>query len=301
MKRIYGMALGAALAAWPAAAQDAAALKQKAEDMVKAQMEEVLTKVKMIGLEGGVMNNVAGAPYSGEQIRETTQTLGDGTRIHTENSTKFYRDGQGRVRRETPDSIMIFDPVAGEGYTLSPATMTATKMRIAISAKSAPNSVSYSAMGSSDGKLVQAYSEYKTTGGTGSGSAAGAGAGFFFSTMGPNGAVSGARGGTREDLGTQNVEGVTAQGLRNTHTIETGEIGNDRPIQTVDERWCSPELQLYVKTLHSDPRTGDETTRIVNIQRGEPDASLFHVPAAYSITESKSFPAMKLAPLDKEQ
>jgi hypothetical protein len=316
MKRI-GLLWTLALAAYPAAAQDADAvkIKQAAEDKVKAELGNVLVKAQMIGLEGGVMNNVAGAPYSGEQIREMTQTLGDGTRIHTESATKFYRDGQGRIRRETPDSITIFDPVAGEGYTLNPATMTATKMRIAISLKTGPNSVSYSASASSaDGKFVQVYSGTKTA--VGEGIAVPPpppGGSVFFSASGPNltrdvavkdnvaYAISGARGGKREELGTQNMEGVIAQGTRNTHTIEAGEIGNDRPIQVVDERWYSPDLQLYVKTVHSDPRTGEETTSIVNIQRGEPDPSLFHVPAAYTITEPKPFPAMKLAPLGKDQ
>ena len=298
-----GLLLTPVFAIYCAAAQDVVTLKQQAEDKAKAELGQVLQKVQMMGLEGGVMNNVAGAPYSGEQIREMTQLLGDGTRIHTEGAIKFYRDGQGRVRRETPDSITIFDPVAGEGYTLNPKTLTATKMHVAMSVKKTPNSVSSSAsVSSADGKFVAVQTQTKTDIGEGKGSGAGAGGAFFFAD-GPNVAysISGARGGKREELGAQNIEGVVAQGARNTHTIEAGEIGNDRPIQIVDERWYAPDLQLYVKTTHSDPRTGEETTRIVNIQRGEPDPSLFQVPAAYTINEPKAFPAMKLAPLGKDQ
>ena len=77
-----------------------------------------------------MMSNVKGAPYSAEQITENTQTLGDGTRIHNENAVKVYRDGEGRVRRETPEMISIFDPVAGVGYTLDPKTlMTGSRCR----------------------------------------------------------------------------------------------------------------------------------------------------------------------------
>src|SRR5258707_5585285 len=61
---------------------------------------------------------VKGAPYSAEEVNESEQILGDGTRIHNENRTKIYRDGEGRVRRETPDQISISDPVAGVSYIL---------------------------------------------------------------------------------------------------------------------------------------------------------------------------------------
>jgi len=302
--------LGLAFASYPLAAQDADAVKIQAEaqskaqaDVVKAQLDDVLRNVKVkLATEAGVMANIKGAPYSAEQISERTQILSDGTRIHTENTVKLYRDGQGRVRRETPESITIFDPVAGEGYTLNPVNLTASKMRVAVSVKQGPNSVSYNSTASSDdGKSVQVYAATKTAVGEGSGSGAGAGGrgGFFvFGADGPNVAFtkSAARGGKREELGVQNMEGVNAQGVRNTHTIEAGEIGNDRPLQVVDERWYSPDLQLEVMNKHTDPRTGEESTRLVNIQRGEPDPSLFQVPAAYQIKEPKAPPALPKLP-----
>jgi hypothetical protein len=89
----------------------------------------------------------------------------------------------------------------------------------------------------------------------------------------------------KESLGTQTMEGVKAQGERRTSTIEAGAIGNDRPIQIVSERWYSPDLQVEVMTRHSDPRTGEEITRLVNINRAEPDPSLFQLPAGYQLVE----------------
>jgi hypothetical protein len=312
--RRSGILLALGFASYPLAAQDADAVKQKADadklqveaqykaDVVKAQLDDVLRNVKVkLAAEAGVMANIKGAPYSAEQITENTQTLGDGTRIHNENSVKLFRDGQGRVRRETPEMITIFDPVSGEGYNLDPVNLTASKIRVAV--KQGPNSVSYSSTASSaDGRSVQVYTATKTAVGEGSGSGAGAGGrgSFVFSASGPNVGVavtkSGARGGKREDLGMQNMEGVNAQGTRNTHTIDIGDIGNDRPIQVVDERWYSPDLQLDVMNKHTDPRTGEQITRLVNIQRGEPDASLFQVPAAYRIVEPKAFTPNRLPP-----
>ena len=59
-----------------------------------------------------------------------------------------------------------------------------------------------------------------------------------------------------EPLGKQVIEGVSAEGTRTVATIEAGAIGNDRPIQSVTERWFSPELQTVMLTRNSDPRIG---------------------------------------------
>ena len=132
MKQIYISAAAATLFLSAASAQDSTAeLEKRAqEEIARTKVYAALTKAQVIGVEGGLMANVKGAPYSAEQITENTQTLGDGTRIHNEISVKLYRDNEGRVRRETPDMISIFDPVAGVGYTLNPKTMTGGKMQV---------------------------------------------------------------------------------------------------------------------------------------------------------------------------
>jgi hypothetical protein len=40
-------------------------------------------------------------------------------------------------------------------------------------------------------------------------------------------------------------------------------------------------------TKYSDPRSGETTYRVTNISRAEPDATLFQVPADYSMQASK--------------
>ena len=90
-----------------------------------------------------------------------------------------------------------------------------------------------------------------------------------------------------ESIGNQMIEGVNAEGVRNVTTIETGSLGNDRPIQIVTESWYSPELQMVVMSKHSDPMTGEEVFRLTNINRGEPAAYLFQLPAGYQIAERK--------------
>lgn len=86
-----------------------------------------------------------------------------------------------------------------------------------------------------------------------------------------------------EQLGTQNIEGVDCEGTRTTTTIPAGAVGNDRPIETVYEKWYSKELQLVVMSKHTDPRIGEQTYRLTNIVRSEPDPSLFSLPTGYRV------------------
>jgi hypothetical protein len=92
-----------------------------------------------------------------------------------------------------------------------------------------------------------------------------------------------------EQLGMQNFEGVDAEGTRTVTTIPAGAIGNERPIEIVYERWYSKDLQLIVYSKHSDPRFGEQTYRLTNINRSEPDPSLFDVPAGYRILNENTF------------
>lgn len=87
----------------------------------------------------------------------------------------------------------------------------------------------------------------------------------------------------KEDLGTRDIEGVSAIGTRSITTIPEGAIGNERPIEITYERWYSKELELVVYSKHSDPRFGDQTYTLKNIVRSEPDPSLFSVPNGYRI------------------
>ncbi|MBA3247790.1 MAG: energy transducer TonB [Pyrinomonadaceae bacterium] len=87
----------------------------------------------------------------------------------------------------------------------------------------------------------------------------------------------------KETLGKQSIEGVEAEGTRTTLTIPAGAIGNERPINIVSERWYSPELQLVLMSKHSDPRFGETTYRLTNINRSEPARTLFEVPGDYTL------------------
>lgn len=268
---------------------------------------------------------VKGAPYSAEAVTESVQVLGDGNRIVHKFSSTIYRDTEGRTRREQTlkglgvlgtgneplQTIFINDPVAGVTYSLNSRTH--------IAHKSAPFSVEFSpklGVVGADGE-GRRFEFRVAQGGSGGHSrvmmtsplgaapapadrvaltetehfAVGTGAGSSYMFRQNSGSNSKE---VKENLGKQMIEGVEAEGTRSTITIPAGEIGNERPIEIVSERWYSPELQMVVMTRHSDPRTGETTYKLTNINRTEPVKSLFEVPAGYTIKEGFHAPANML-------
>jgi hypothetical protein len=86
---------------------------------------------------------------------------------------------------------------------------------------------------------------------------------------------------TRVDLGQDQVAGVEAVGTRETTTIGTGAMGNDRPVNVVKEFWYSPKLEVNLIEKRQDPRYGTQTFTMSEVSQGEPDASLFNLPDGY--------------------
>src|ERR1017187_9826478 len=136
MKRICWVAIGGLLISLCAAAQDKAAVEQAKKDLEVAAATRDnaamdLAKKALLNAELEMMASpVIGAPYAADEVTTFTQTLGDGTRIQREDKVTVYRDGQGRVRRETPKEITIMDPVAGTAYRIDQNQGTTLKMMV---------------------------------------------------------------------------------------------------------------------------------------------------------------------------
>ena len=216
---------------------------------------------------------VTKAPYAAEAVTESIQTMYDGNRIVQRNSTKQYRDSEGRERREEGaplDVVFISDPVAKASYTLHPESKTAEKLGFM--------------SGTSDVFTVHASPGTAAIMGGASGNTT-----FVSGIMARAPLAQVSETAKEEDLGAKMIEGVEAKGSRTVTTIPAGQIGNDRAIEIVDERWFSPELQLTVLTRHSDPRMGETTYKLVNIQRIEQVRSLFEIPPGYAVNEAGMF------------
>ncbi|HUA64003.1 MAG TPA: hypothetical protein VML19_34985 [Verrucomicrobiae bacterium] len=294
MKRMVGVTAILVIGVWSAWAQSPMSFTVEQQDwdshvqQMQTQLREMLANQRIMGVEGMVMGPaVKGAPYSAEESRETTQTLGDGTRIHNESKVSVYRDSQGRIRRETPTSIQIWDPIAEVSYSLDPKTMTYRKTGVHIvfrgfrGENGMQTSTVYVYSGDASGRVV-------------SGTVA-EGGGVVMPPDRSNLPLldglttvlnSKAK---KETLGNRGIEGLNCTGERSTSTIDAGAIGNDRPISSVSERWYSPELQVMVQSTKSDPRTGTEEFRLTNVRRGEPDPIMFQVPPGYRPAEPVKF------------
>src|SRR5713101_1818472 len=225
-------------------------------------------RMELLGFEGLHPGKVVkGVPFSATASSESTQTLQDGTTIHRTTSSALYRDSQGRSRREvtlsgfgplqasgkTHTMITIGDPVAGAHYLLDPEQKVAHKMT--------PKGGKHGAWTNGDAQGFEQKMQQRTAKEEASGEL------------------------KKESLGTQAINGVNAEGTRITRTIPAGQIGNDKPIQIVFERWYSPDLQMVVKSTRSDPRFGTTTYTLTNVQRAEPAAALFTVPADFTVKE----------------
>jgi hypothetical protein len=227
-------------------------------------------RVELMGFEGFHGNKIVkGAPFSASAATETSQILQDGTAIHRSTTSTLYRDSQGRSRHEvtlsgfgplqaagkTRTMITIADPVDGSHYMLDPDHKVAHQMKLRT-----PGSRN----GGASPEAAQAFQQKMEA---------------RLQQEEASGAVK------KDTLGTQTINGVAAEGTRITRTIAAGQIGNDKPLQVVFERWYSPDLQVVVKSTRTDPRFGTTTYTLSNIQRTEPAANLFTVPADYTVQQ----------------
>jgi hypothetical protein len=237
---------------------------------------------------------ILGAPYSATITNESVQTLVDSNRIVQTSMGSTARDSQGRTRHDTvlpaignlsaanaPHLVFIHDPVAQTSYTLNLTEKTAQKMPALPPVPGGASGVAGATVTmrvEGNGAPLQFPDAMPAI-------VAAPGAGAFFEKHLDIESQEKVQVDT-EDLGSQTMEGVLVKGVRMTHTIPAGQIGNDRPITIVTEVWTSPELKTVVYSKRSDPRMGEQTFRLTDIVRAEPNPSLFTVPADFKIVDA---------------
>ena len=188
---------------------------------------------------------VKGAPYAADEITESVQVLSDGTRITNHSQVTVYRDGEGRVRRESPTQITIWDPVANVSYTLDPKAMTAVKSSMArpFGVQTNPTNVFYFSKSDStseaagkaasealDKLKAEAEARSVIVNGTPADAQTAASMKEQLALVQQKLAKLAKEMPSRSELlGQQVMQGLTADGTRETSTIEAGVIGNDRP------------------------------------------------------------------------
>ena len=260
----------------------APAQEMRAKTITRATDAKVATEI----IASSSTKTVKGAPFSAEAISESVQTLADGNKITRSVTHKLYRDGEGRFRREevlnsgansmalfgSHQAISIFDPVAGVRYMLNSTEKTAHRFGVPNRNIEGAVIVNGQPMGEARRVQVEAAIAGKT----------------HIVVMPSVGTTANGGGGKTESLGVRDFDGVQAEGSRTVTTIAAGSIGNEQPIEMVYERWFSKDLDMIVYSKHSDPRFGEQTYRMTNINRSEPDRSLFTLPSDYKVVSEQT-------------
>jgi hypothetical protein len=227
------------------------------------------------GSVGNPLGGIANEPYSATVKTTIVQKLVDGTTITRVSTTKQARDSEGRTMHQTSIYVPNGEPAVINTSVLDPGSHTMTNWM------SQSKLATVSRM--SEPKSLAALLPAQTTAPAGGPS--------------PNAAVDGQsqsataarvariRNSHKEQLGGRTIAGVHAEGTRITMTIPEGAEGNDRPISTVNETWRSPELNIILLSVNEDPRTGTRTTEVTDLDRAEPDPSVFQVPEGYTVKD----------------
>jgi len=236
--------------------------------------------------QGFDRNVVKGASFSAQLEIETVWPRRDGTKTTHRSIYMFYRDNEGRTRRDLmtqqrvsgttgstrPRVSLVNDPVAGVAYVFEHLNGTARK----ISVQASTSDLERPAPGSAANSQTR-------------------GSSLTFRMLGPQRGLSRPISEqppppveTRKELlGQREIDGLTAQGVRILEDILVGGFGTEKRIEIATEEWYSRELQTFVLIKLSDPRYGLNEYRLANINRSEPAATLFTVPTGYKVQEER--------------
>jgi len=197
-----------------------------------------------------------GMPFTGRGHTTFTRTAEGGVSLTSYLEANVGRDTQGRVYRERhhfgPDGI---DPqkTIYESYVLDPIAQTRTvcvyaTRRCAITSYRPQLSFTLLPAGSYD---------------------------------------KGQRLLTRDDLGSQTMEGLRVLGTLETTTYAPGVIGNSQAIASSREFWYAPDLKTNLAITRKDPREGTSVVHLTIYSRSEPDPAIFAIPPGFTVQDDR--------------
>jgi hypothetical protein len=231
------------------------------------------------------------APYLAEFTSTTTQVLADGTTISRETKSIEAQDSQGRHLNTNeqmgplaePQGHWTFTNVIDPVENIQGSWNSTTKEARLI--KQPPLDQRNGCWASDEGNVRFNYGNRQAArAAAGGGGGASAVVGSLASmpiTPVPRPAMDKP---VMQDLGTDVIQGVEVKGHRMTRTIPVGQIGNDRPIVTVNETWMAPSLGIVLRSINDDPRNGKQVREATSLSLGDPDPAVFQPPEGYKVT-----------------
>lgn len=210
-------------------------------------------------LSSGInLRAVASAPFSADVVSQSTQIQADGTPVTQENHGKMFRDSAGRTRSETELQssatgvarrfVTIVDPVQGTSIVLDVAAKSATVFHLPAAPAASANKVNLVV----PTQIGRAKIEQLTPPGV-------------------------------EELGGMMMEGFAVTGTRRAGSSEVAKVS---AANVVTESWFSKELKVDLLVSRQGPQSVSRTTKLTNITPGEPDPTVFQVPADYTVRDN---------------
>lgn len=90
-----------------------------------------------------------------------------------------------------------------------------------------------------------------------------------------------------EELGHRTIEGFDAIGWRITSQASVVEATAEATMQRIHETWCSEELGAILLSVDGGAEDGPRLQiALTQIQRTEPDPSLFDIPPDYTVSDT---------------
>ncbi len=213
-------------------------------------------------LSNGInLRAVSGAPFSADVVSQSTQVSAGGTPVTRETRGKMFRDSAGRTRSETELEssvagvaarrfVTIIDPVQGTSMVLDVAAKNATVFHVPAARAVTASKLNVAAAT----QAGRASAKQLTPPGT-------------------------------EDLGPMMLEGFAVTGTRRASSPAASATKGALP-STVTESWFSPELKVDLLVTRQASQSVSRMTRLTNITPGEPDPTIFQVPADYTIHDN---------------
>ena len=256
---IASLLAGACFASVPVKGQVATQPPQKTAPNVRAEDGGVNETMESI-----VVSAKPQAPFTLMLETEWVRMLADGGTITLENKRRIARDAGGRIYQERwflvpkngdqkseMTTIQISDPNA---HTLYNCFFVGDKKNVCELLTYTPRTPAVNVSGKSPA----------------AGDLPGNRGSFF-----------------HETLGKQFISGVETVGVRDATTYNPGVFGNDRKVTAEREAWYSPELDLNLLSIRSDPRNGKQTFTATNVVLGDPDPLLFELPAGFKVVDHR--------------
>lgn len=223
-----------------------------AQSTVHPTTSEGLVRTQIQGIS---IPPIAGAPFTAKEVVTWVEPLVGGGTVTRTYYANVARDAQGRVRREMRNfvaasstvapplrSFTILDPVAGKRLTCVASSM------ICSSSTYRPR--------------LAAPGDPATDDSGGPVTAAG-------------GKI------TRTSLGQQTIGNLAVVGTRESASSVTGDGPGGRLMVSSRDLWYSPDLQVDISVIRTNPQMGQITLTLTNIVRGDPDPTRFAAPAGY--------------------